>query len=285
MEDLAGKVAVVTGAASGIGRATATAFAAEGMKVVLADIDEKNLDASVRSLADAGHSVAGRATDVSDGASMESLAAFAESSFGGTDLVHLNAGVAAGGPIWTLSENDWRWVLGVNLWGVIHGVRAFVPRMLAGGGPGHVVATASMAGLISSGIMGPYNVSKHGVVTLAETLQRDLAMIGAPIGVSVLCPGWVNTGIGESGRNRPDALRNAEASGDILGSGVVAGASPLKGVLEAGLAPADVAAEVLDAVKGSRFYVLTHPDWKDMIRARMDDILEERTPTPMFLPT
>jgi NAD(P)-dependent dehydrogenase (short-subunit alcohol dehydrogenase family) len=193
--------------------------------------------------------------------------------------------VAAGGPIWTLSENDWKWVLGVNLWGVIHGVRSFVPRMLAGGGPGHVVATASMAGLISGGIMGPYNVSKHGVVTLAETLQRDLTMMGSSIGVSVLCPGWVNTGIGESGRNRPDALRNDEASGDILGSDVVAGASPLKGVLEAGLAPDDVAAQVVDAVKGLRFYILTHPAWKDMIRARMDDVLEERTPTPMFLPT
>jgi NAD(P)-dependent dehydrogenase (short-subunit alcohol dehydrogenase family) len=285
MEDLAGKVAVVTGAASGIGRATATAFAAEGMKVVLADIDEKNLDASLRSLGDAGYSVAGLSTDVSDGASMEALAAFAESSFGGVDLVHLNAGVAAGGPIWTLSENDWKWVLGVNLWGVIHGVRSFVPRMLAGGGPGHVVATASMAGLISGGIMGPYNVSKHGVVTLAETLLRDLMMMGAPIGVSVLCPGWVNTGIGESGRNRPDALRNAEASGDILGSSTATGgASPLKAVLEGGISPDVVAAEVLDAVKIGRFYILTHA-WKDLIKARMDDILEERTPSPMFFPT
>ena len=282
MDQLSGKVAVVTGGASGIGRATVTALAAEGMKVVLADIEEKALDAAVRSLEDAGHAdVLGVVTDVSDGASMDLLAERTIDRFGAVHLVHLNAGVAAGGPAWTLSEKDWAWVLGVNLWGVIHGVRTFVPRMLAQGEPGHVVATASMAGLMSSAFMAAYNVSKHGVVTLCETLKRDLALTGAPIGVSVLCPGWVDTGIGDSGRNRPDELRN-EGGANILESG---DASPLKAVLENGLPPSDVAAMVVDAVRGDRFYILTHDDWRLSVEARMGDILEGRTPAPMFLPT
>jgi NAD(P)-dependent dehydrogenase (short-subunit alcohol dehydrogenase family) len=281
IKDLSGKVAVVTGAASGIGRATATAFAEAGMSVVLADIEEKALDATARSLREAGHTVVPVVTDVSDGASMDALADRVFDELGNVHVVHLNAGVAAGGPVWMLSENDWRWVLGVNLWGVIHGVRAFVPRMLASGEPGHVVNTASAAGLTSSAMMGAYNVSKHGVVTLSETLQRDLAMFGSSIGVSVLCPGWVNTGIGDSGRNRPDELRNAD-SGNILDGG---GASPLQAVLENGLPPAEVAAMVLDAVRTGRFYILTHPEWNAMIEQRTSDILDGRTPTPMFLPT
>lgn len=282
MDDLRGRVAVVTGAASGIGRATAEALAAEGMRVVLADIEEKALDAAVRELEDAGHDVAGIVTDVSDGASMEALARRTVEHFGGVHVVHLNAGVAAGGPAWTLSEKDWAWVLGVNLWGVIHGVRAFVPRMIEQGEPAHVVATASMAGLLSSAFMAAYNVSKHGVVTLAETLKRDLSMSGAPVGVSVLCPGWVNTGIGESGRNRPDELRD-EAGANVLEGG--GDASPLKAVLEAGLAPATVAGMVVDAIKADRFYILTHDDWRPGVEARLHDILEGRNPAPMFLPT
>jgi NAD(P)-dependent dehydrogenase (short-subunit alcohol dehydrogenase family) len=283
IEDLAGKVAVVTGAASGIGRATATAFAAEGMKVVLADIEEKALDAVASELTDAGRTVLPVAVDVSDGASMDALATRTIDTFGAVHLVHLNAGVAAGGPIWALTEKDWDWVLGVNLWGVIHGVRAFVPHLIANGEPGHVVNTASMAGLTSSGFMGPYNVSKHGVVTLSETLQRDLAMTGAPVGVSVLCPGWVNTGIGESGRNRPDALRNEAGPNPLEGSS--GGPSLLKGVLESGLQPSEVAAMVVDAVRTGRFYILTHDDWKPMVEQRMTDILEGRGPTPMSFPT
>ena len=281
IEDLSGKVAVVTGAASGIGRATATAFAEAGMSVVLADIEEKALDATAKAFAEAGHTAVPVVTDVSDGASMEALAARSFDELGAVHVLHLNAGVGGGGPLWMLTENDWRWILGVNLWGVIHGVRTFVPRMLASGEPGHVVSTASMAGLTSSAMMGPYNVSKHGVVTLSETLQRDLSMFGSQIGVSVLCPGWVNTGIGDSGRNRPDELRNADAGNPLAdGSG-----SMLQGVLESGLPPAEVAAMVLDAVRTGRFYILTHPEWNAMIEQRMSDILEGRTPSPMFLPT
>ncbi len=274
-------MAVVTGAASGIGLATAEAFAGAGMSVVLADIEEERLASATSSLRSTGAAVLGVVVDVSDGESVEALAERTVEEFGAVHVVHLNAGVAAGGPVWSLSEKDWAWVLGVNLWGVIHGIRSFVPRMLASGEPGHVVATASMAGLTSSAFMGAYNVSKHGVVTLSETLQRDLSMMAAPIGVSVLCPGWVNTGIGESGRNRPDELRNADGPNLLEGGD----ASPLKAVLESGLQPAEVAAMVLDAVKSDRFYILTHPEWNPMIEQRMTDILDGRTPSPMFLPT
>ena len=281
IDDLPGKVAVVTGAASGIGRATATAFAEAGMRVVLADIEEARLTETAEELGRLGHTVLPVVVDVSDSESVEALAAQTVHEFGGVHLVHLNAGVAAGGPLWTLSEKDWAWVLGVNLWGVIHGVRSFVPRMLEGGEPGHIVNTASMAGLTSSAMMGAYNVSKHGVVTLSETLLRDLSMTGSSIGVSVLCPGWVNTGIGESGRNRPDELRNAEGPNILEGGG----ASPLKAVLENGLQPAEVAAMVVDAVRTDRFYILTHPAWTSMIEQRMTDVVEGRKPSPMFFPT
>lgn len=279
--DLAGKVAVVTGAGSGIGRATATAFTAAGMRVVLADIEKDNLETTASILRALGHEVLPVVVDVSDGESVEALAAQTVEEFGGVHVVHLNAGVAAGGPLWTLSEKDWAWVLGVNLWGVIHGIRSFVPRMIAGGEPGHIVNTASMAGLTSSAMMGAYNVSKHGVVTLSETLLRDLSMMGSTIGVSVLCPGWVNTGIGESGRNRPDELRNADGP-NLLEGGA---ASPLKAMLENGLQPDEVAAMVIDAVQTDRFYILTHPEWTPMIEQRMTDVLEGRTPSPMFFPT
>lgn len=278
MKDLAGKVAVVTGAASGIGRGTASRFAAEGMKVVLADIEEKPLNAVRAELADNGAAVLAVPTDVASGESMDGLLERTLEQFGGVHLVHLNAGVAGGGFSWQLSEADWQWVLGVNLWGVIHGVRTFVPAMLERGEDGHIVMTASMAGLTSSAFLGPYNVSKHGVVTLAETLVKELRMAGSKIGVSVLCPGWVNTGIGHSARNRPDELRAAAGGMGDLGSGTI------KSVIEGGMAPADVAAEVLRAVTDERFYILTHPDWKPMIQTRLEDILLDRAPTPTSFP-
>src|SRR5437588_11349714 len=214
MQDLKGKVAVVTGAASGIGNAVATRLAEEGMRVVLADMEEGPLADAEKKLADDGATVLAVPTDVTKGDQMDALAQKTFDTFGTVHVVHNNAGVATGGPMWTLTEADWQWVLGVNLWGVIHGVRAFVPRLVEQG-EGHVVNTASIAGLTSSPLMAPYNVSKHGVVTLSETLQHELTMQGSPVRVSVLCPGWVNTRIADADRNRPPELRNAEEASPV----------------------------------------------------------------------
>lgn len=286
MQDLEGKVAVVTGGASGIGRAVATRFAEAGMKVVLADIEQGALDEAAKAFADAGHTALPVVTDVSDGSSVEALAQQTLSEFGAVHLVHNNAGVGAGGFVWTNTEADWKWVLGVNLWGVINGVRTFVPIMIEQGQPAHVVNTASMAGLISVPFLGAYNVSKHGVVTLSETLYRELQMVGAPIGVSVLCPGVVQTNIFESQRNRPESLRNeggAQGLDAIMrdrGDGG-AGAASL-GSFGQILTPQEVAGQVFDAVKTDRFYILTHPEASEgRVRARMDDILSGRPPSPL----
>lgn len=279
IDDVEGRVAIVTGAASGIGRATAERFARAGMKVVLADIEEPRLNEVRASMAEDGRDVLAVPTDVSKGDSMEQLAEKALAAYGAIHLVHLNAGVAGGGMLWTATEKDWQWVLGVNLWGVIQGVRVFVPQMIAQDDVGHVVITASMAGLTTNAFLGTYNVSKHGAVAIAETLFREFAMAAPKLGVSVLCPGWVNTRIGEAGRNRPEELANpgVGGQGDIGGGG-------LKGVLEGGLAPADVADRVFEAVTEGRFYILTHPTWKPLIESRMHDILEERDPSPTSFP-
>ncbi len=203
MKDLQGKVAVVTGGASGIGRAVAEAAATAGMQVVLADIEEAALKEADTAMTASGAEVLSVVTDVSVGSSVDELRDKALARFGAVHLVHNNAGVAVGGPLWTVTEADWTWVLGVNLWGVVHGIRAFVPVLLEQG-EGHVVNTASLAGLTSPSMLGPYNVTKHAVVTMSETLYRDLEAVGSRVGVSVLCPGFVQTRIAESDRNRPD---------------------------------------------------------------------------------
>lgn len=266
MEELAGKVAVVTGGASGIGLAMATAFAAEGMRLVLADIEEETLERAAAGLAESGAEVATVVADVSDADQVDGIRDAAVDRFGAVHVVCNNAGVSSGGPIWETTEAEWRWVLGVNLWGVIHGVRSFTPLLIEQG-EGHIVNTASMAGLTSMPFVGPYNVSKHGVVTLSETLFADLAMTGnSGVGVSVLCPGWVKTRIHEAGRNRP-----AEAGGPpVEADGVT---SYVAGLIETGHDPADVAALVVDAVRNRHFYVLTHPDWNPMITRRTERIV------------
>jgi NAD(P)-dependent dehydrogenase (short-subunit alcohol dehydrogenase family) len=279
MQDLKGKVAVVTGAASGIGFGLAERFCAEGMQVVMADIEDAALNDAAKRLADTGATVLPVVTDVSKGDSVDELAARTFEELGTAHVVCNNAGVATGGPVWTLTERDWEWVLGVNLWGVIHGVRAFVPRLVEQG-DGHVVNTASIAGLTSAPMMGPYNVSKHGVVTLSETLQQELTMHGSPVKVSVLCPGWVQTRIGESDRNRPPELQDGGDDANPIGE---MGREFLKTLVESGLAPADVAAQVLDAIREERFYILTHPEMTPMIEKRMQDVLQGRTPTTSFL--
>jgi len=278
MGALEGKVAVVTGAASGIGNAVATRLAGEGMRVVLADIEEGPLADAEKKLADDGATVLAVPTDVTKGDQVDALAAKTFEAFGTVHVVHNNAGVATGGPMWTLTEADWQWVLGVNLWGVIHGVRAFVPRLVEQG-EGHVVNTASIAGLTSAPLMGPYNVSKHGVVTLSETLAAELALHGSPVKVSVLCPGWVNTRIDEADRNRPPELQPpAEADTSMAEMG----RQMLKSLLQSGLPPSEVAGRVLDAIREERFYILTHPEMTPMIQHRMEDITEGRNPAPSF---
>ena len=297
MEQVEGKVAVVTGAASGIGLAMATRFTQAGMKVVLADIERSTLDDAVAALEVHGAEVLGVPTDVSDGAAVEALRDAAIDRFGTVHVVCNNAGVGTGGLSWDQSIEDWEWVLGVNLYGIVHGIRAFMPVLLEQG-EGHVVNTASMAGLSSPPMMGIYNVSKHSAVTLSETMFGELAMLGSEGGVSVLCPGWVNTRIHEAGRNRP---ASAEAEPTIIETDVhldpaevearaaeVARGemfrSALEGVSASGLDPSYVADLVLDAILTKRFYILTHPESSPMITRRMESIVNQQDPSLAFLP-
>ncbi len=277
MKDLQGKVAVVTGGASGIGRAMAERFATAGMKIVLADVEESALAATRDAFATRGFDVLAVPTDVSKPDAVEALARATLAKHGAVHVVCNNAGVAVAGPAWEMSLADWQWLMGVNLWGVIHGVRTFVPIMLRQGGEGHVVNTASMAGLASGPMMSVYNVTKHGVVTLSETLQHDLTTVGSKLKVSVLCPAWVNTRINDSHRNRPAALGGPETH--TLPPGAEAMQQTISQLLATGLSPERVAELVLDAVRNEKFYILPHPDWKVLVRTRMEDILEERTPT------
>jgi NAD(P)-dependent dehydrogenase (short-subunit alcohol dehydrogenase family) len=272
MKELQGKVAVITGAASGIGRAVADAAAAAGMKVVLADIEEAALKEADASLGATGAEVLSVVTDVSVATSVDDLRDQALARFGAVHLVHNNAGVAVGGPLWTVTEADWKWILGVNLWGVIHGIRAFVPVLLEQG-EGHVVNTASLAGLTSPAMLGPYNVTKHSVVTMSETLYRDLAAVGSRVGVSVLCPGFVQTRIADSERNRPDWAPAAERPDGVAFQGVV------RQLVAGGIQPTDVAEKVLHAVRNNRFYILTHDDTRAMVETRLRDILDDRNPS------
>jgi len=271
MKMLEGKVAAVTGAASGLGRAMALAFAGEGMHAALADVDEPGLKSTLNEVQSRGVRAFAMRVDVSRYQEVESFCSKAIAQFGATHVVCNNAGVSPLGAAWENTLADWQWILGVNLWGVIHGVRAFVPRLLAQG-EGHVVNTASVAGLISPPGMGAYCVTKHAVVALSESLYHDLRLRGAQVGVSVLCPAYVPTGIADSERNRPRELLNP-------GKNPSKEEAMLKKAVASGkLSADDVARAVVAAVKEERFYVLTHPRIKGAIRARMEDLLEERPP-------
>jgi NAD(P)-dependent dehydrogenase (short-subunit alcohol dehydrogenase family) len=280
MKDFAGKAAVVTGAASGIGLALAHRFAMAGMNVVLADIERAPLEEAARAVAGAGVETLAVPTNVAKAAEVEALAARARDAFGGVHVLCNNAGVAVSGASWTHTLSDWEWVLGVNLWGVIHGIRAFVPIMLAQGGEAHIVNTASVAGMTCAPGIAVYNVSKHGVVALSETLHHDLAMLGSPIRVSVLCPGFVNTRILDSARNRPPQL--ADAAPPPPGSAEREQA--VRGMVASGLPPAQVAERVFEAIRDERFYVFPSPGWTERIRARMEGILGERNPSASGVP-
>ena len=276
MKDLKGKVAVITGGASGLGRAMAERFAAEGMSVVLADVEPNALAKAEAEMKAAGATVIGVRTDVSKAADVEALARRTLDAFGGVHLLANNAGVAEGGNVWDNTVADWEWVLGVNMWGVIHGVRVFTPIMLAQGSEGHIINTASVAGLISPPGMGIYCVSKHAVVTLSECLHHDLAQKTDKIKCSVLCPAYVPTGIADSGRNRPTELNQTRQK---TAADLALDASLKKAVQSGKLTAADVAQKVYEAVRDERFYILTHPKIKPSIQWRMEDILQERNPT------
>jgi len=276
MKDLQDKVAVVTGAASGIGRAMAERFAAERMKVVLADIEEKALAEAEREMKASGAAVIAVRTDVSKAADVEALAQRTIESFGAVHVVCNNAGVGpAKGAIWELTEADWRWVLGVNLWGVLHGVRAFVPIMLKQDSEGHIVNTASVAGLLSAPFAATYCVAKHGVVTLSESLHRELAQVGSKVKVSVLCPAWVKTQLMDGDRNRPRELQNASDQATPQATMMNEAFCQL---VASGTDPGEIGDAVVDAIRDEKFYILPHPEWKEQVRVRMEDILEGRIP-------
>jgi NAD(P)-dependent dehydrogenase (short-subunit alcohol dehydrogenase family) len=274
MKEFRSKVAVVTGAASGMGKAMAERFAAEGMKVVLADVELEALAAAEREFRARGSAVLAVHTDVSKPADVERLAARTVEAFGTVHVLCNNAGVGTGGLAWIQRIADWEWTLGVNLWGVIHGVRSFLPIMLAHGEEGHVVCTASIAGLLSGPFGIPYNVSKYGVVALCEGLHHELALVQSKIKVSVLCPGFVNTRILESQRNRPAEMPLLPINETEMQYG-----EWMRARVAAGLAPSEVARQVFEAIRDERFYIVTDPDeWKPLIRERMEDILGDRNP-------
>ncbi len=276
MKTLAGRVAVITGAASGLGRALAGAFGAQGMKLVLADVDEAALARTAGELGARGYVVAAQPTDVSQGAAVERLAAAALEAFGAVHVVCNNAGVATLGTVWEAAEADWRWALGVNLWGVIHGVRVFTPILLGQDDEGHIVNTASVAGLIAPPGMGLYNTTKHAVVALTETLHHDLAARNAKVRCSVVCPAFFPSGIADSDRSRPAGLSSDRPKTD---ADRALEAMLHKATQSGRLSADDIAAAVLAAVRDERFYVLTHPKINGAIERRMRDILDGRTPS------
>jgi len=270
-----GRVAVVTGAASGIGFALSERFASEGMRVVMADVEGPALAEAADLLAGRGAEVLPVLTDVSSGEQVDALRDRALEAFGAVHVLCNNAGVSGGGrSMWEMSARDWEWVLGVNLWGVINGIRAFIPVLLEQDGA-HVVNTASMAGL-TTGVLGPYSVTKHGVVALSEGLYLQLAQQGGTVGVSVLCPGWVRTRIGESDRNRPAGLTPPAEIDPAI-------ADVLRELIQTGMEPSAVAGHVVDAIRSHRFYVLTHPEMGESVRRRAEDVLAGGPPGTAFL--
>lgn len=278
MDDLRGKVAVVTGAASGIGRAMAERFGREGMRLVLADVEQGALDATAAELAADGVELTSIRVDVSSQADIEAMAAAAFERFGTVHVVCNNAGVGSRGlTMHDLPTEDYEWVLGVNVWGVIHGIRAFLPHLRLQD-EGHIVNTASVSGLYHLPRMGPYNASKAAVVALSETLFHELAAEGSHVGVSVVCPSWVRTNISAAVRNIPERLAwdlTTEQAAEMAEYKAKRRAQQPEA-----MDAADVAGQVVDAIRAQRFYVITHPESLDQIRARFDRILACENPQP-----
>ncbi len=287
MKDFRGKVAVITGGASGLGREFANTAASLGMKLVLADIQAKALEHASEELMAQGVEVLAMVCDVSKGSHVQELADSAIARFGGVHLVFNNAGVGSGGLVWENSVEDWEWVLGVNLWGVIHGVRVFTRAMLECARrdvdyEGHIVNTASMAGLLTPPAMGVYNVSKHAVVALTETLHHDLQLVDAPIGASVLCPYFVPTGIAHSERNRPHEL----ASHEHPTASQAASQMLTERAVESGKVTAhDVARITFDAIRSGQFYIYSHPQALATAAERFDAIVQAKPPADPYAAT
>ncbi len=275
MEQLQGKVAVVTGAASGIGLAMAKAFAAEGMKLVMSDIDEARLETAAGELRSSGTEVLTVRTNVAKAGEVEALANATFDHFGAAHVICNNAGVEVLGQVWEHTLDDWRWVMDVNLWGVIYGQHFFLPRMMEQG-EGHIVNTASMAGLSTSPFMSVYDVTKFGVMALSEATYKDLHVAGSPIGVTVVCPGLIRTEILHADRNRPDDFAETPQYGEAT----QAFRKNFRAILEGGYGPEEVARQVLEAVKGGQFYCI--PAQEQIFQGaltRLENIKERRNPT------
>ncbi|HQX58235.1 MAG TPA: SDR family oxidoreductase [Burkholderiaceae bacterium] len=285
LNDFKDKTAVLTGAGSGFGLECARLGAKLGMRLVLVDVQQDALDKAAQEMREAGAEVLARRVDVSSADAVDALGHEVAARFGAPHLVFNNAGVAAGGLIWETSVREWEWVLGVNVMGVAHGVRVFTPMMLAAAQAdpayrGHIVNTASMAGLLAPPNMGVYNVSKHAVVSLSETLYQDLALVTDQIGASVLCPFFVPTGISQSHRNRPAELR--EAAAKPTRSQLIGQAMSDKAVGAGKVSAADVAQLVFNAAAANQFYVYSHPKAIRSVQTRLEDIVQARNPTDPF---
>ena len=283
--DFKGKTAVLTGAGSGFGLECARMGAQLGMNLVLADVQQDALDKAAAEMQAAGAPVLAMRVDVSKAEQVEALGAATLARFGAPHFVFNNAGVGAGGLVWENTAKDWEWVIGVNLMGVAHGVRVFTPMMLAAAAKdpayrGHIVNTASMAGLLNAPNMGIYNVSKHAVVALSETLYQDLALVTDQISASVLCPFFVPTGISQSQRNRPDDLKAADAK--PTKSQLIGQAMSNKAVGSGKVTAAQVAQKVFDAIAAGQFYIYSHPQAIGSVQTRMEDVLLARNPTDPF---
>ena len=278
LTEFEGRVAVVTGAASGIGKALCERFAREGMKVVMADVESDSLREAARQIEALGAEVLTRRTDVSQADELSALAEATLDRFGKVHVVCNNAGVFAGGRIWDAIGSDWEWVLGVNVYGVLHGIRAFVPRMLEQGEPGHVVNTCSMAGLINMPLSGAYNVSKHAALSLSETLYHELKGLDTPVGCSALCPELIRTGIGSSERNRPAHLKRPE---DAATPEQALVEQAIRSSVAGGIPPSEMAERVMGGIREDRFYLLAEEDtnWDFACKTRLEDIRLRRNPT------
>lgn len=284
IQDFKGTTAVLTGAGSGFGLECARIGAARGMNLVLVDVQQDALDKARAEMEAAGAQVLARKVDVADAAQMEALAKAVQQRFGAPHFVFNNAGVGAGGMVWENTVADWEWVLGVDLWGVIHGVRLFTPMMLEAAAKdpawrGHIVNTASMAGLLTPPNMGIYNTAKAAVVSLTETLYQDLRLVTDQVGASLLCPYFVPTGITSSDRNRPAAL----AAGKETKSQMIGRAMSEKAVSSGKVTAAEVAGKVFDAISAGQFYIYSHPKALGNVQSRMENIVSGTNPADPFL--